>query len=145
MSEAEMMIDEVARTLYAVFDTREGRRFEADPIRAMFVQGASIIKADCGEAVVMDVESFIAPRLALLNGGPVSEFEEHEEAARTEIFGGMARRISRYRKSWREDGQVRSGAGVKYLSLVLAGGDWKIGSLVWQDECEGLSVDHADI
>ena len=145
LSDAVEMIDAATTAFFGHFDNREGRRPDADQLRAAFLEGASIVKATDGGIEAMSVEGFIGPRVELLSSGSLVDFHEWEEAGRTEVFGAMARRVSRYSKAWVEDGAVSTGRGLKYLSFARVDGAWKIAALVWQDEADGLDVDRVSI
>lgn len=145
MSDAIEMIDAATTAFYGCFDNRDGRRPDVDQLRGAFLDGAAIVKAADGGVETMDVEAFIGPRVKLLSGGSLVDFHEWEDGERTETFGAMARRISRYSKAWVEGGDVCTGRGLKYFSFARVGGAWKIASLVWHDEADGLDVDRVTI
>lgn len=109
-------------------------------LRQLFLPGAVIVKEAAGEAVAMTVDAFIPPRGALLTSGVLTEFHEWEVASHTAVFGGMAWRQCRYRKSGVQNGNPFEGAGVKALTFARQHDTWKIASVTWQDEEEGLAL-----
>lgn len=137
-------IDEVARRFFAAFDNRGGKRADFAGLRALFVDGAVVVKVANGKPHVMSVEAFVAPREALLGGGSLTDFHEWEEEARTSVFGGIAWRHCTYRKTGIMNGAEFSGAGMKVISFALSEGRWRIASVLWQDEEEGLVLPPAD-
>ena len=133
-------IDEIATTFFAAFDNRNGKAPDMDALRALFIDGATIVKVANGEAQVMSVDAFIAPREALLRGDALTDFHEWEESAQTSSFGGIAWRRCTYRKSGTMNGAAFVGAGMKVFSFALQDGRWRIASVLWQDEEEGLHL-----
>lgn len=133
-------IDEIVRLFFAAFDNRGANRPDCDDLRALFVDGAVVVKVTAGSTQAMTVEAFIAPRQALLNGGALTDFHEWEEQATTSIFGGIACRRCTYRKSGTMNGSPFEGAGMKVISFALSNGRWRIASVLWQDEEEGLQL-----
>jgi hypothetical protein len=133
-------IDSVAAAFFAAFDSRGGRAVDMSGLRDLLLPEARIVKLDGDGAEVMDPDAFIAPREALLNGGTVTDFHEWEERAETTVFGAAASRRCVYRKAGLRDGEPIAGAGFKAISLVKLAGRWRIASVVWQDQAEGLEL-----
>ena len=131
-------IDSVTRAFFAAFDNRDGRLPDMNALRRLFIEGAVIVKATLNGETVMTVDAFIAPREALLTSGRLAEFHEWEETAHTSLFGNIAWRKCTYRKTGLDAGQPIAGAGVKALSFVRSAGEWKLASVLWQDEEPGL-------
>ena len=82
----------------------------------------------------MTVESFIAPRKALLTGGRLVDFHEWETEAETHVSGALAVWIGAYRKSGLMDGAPYGDGGTKHISLVLTEQGWRIVSVAWEDD-----------
>lgn len=72
------------------------------------------------------MEGFLAPRLALLSSGWLTDVREWELQGRTEVSGDVASHVCTYAKSWVQDGEPRSGRGFKVLHLVRTGAGWRI-------------------
>ena len=137
----ESQIDAVTRAFFAAFDNRDGRRPDMNALRRLFIEGAVIVKATLNGETVMTVEAFIAPRETLLTSGRLTEFHEWEETSHTSLLGAIAWRQCTYRKAGLDAGQPIAGAGVKALSFVRSRDEWKIASVLWQDEEPGLALD----
>lgn len=71
-------IDALAAAFFGAFDNRSGAPPDMAALRLLFVPGAIVAKGEGGDAVTMDVETFIAPRAALLSGGRLTRFHEWE-------------------------------------------------------------------
>lgn len=132
MSDAKSELDRLTAAFFAAFDNRKGR---PDPgLRGLFVPGAVIVKREAGQVVEMTVETFVAPREALLTSGRLTDFHEWETEHETIVSGGLATRVGRYRKDGMMDGAPYAGGGVKHLSFVLTPAGWRIASLLWEDD-----------
>ena len=88
-----------------------------------------------------DVESFIAPRQALLSGGSLVDFQEWELSGRTEVFGDIAQRFCSYAKAGVQDGIPFTARGMKTLQFVRTSAGWRISAAAWDDEREGLAIE----
>ena len=132
---------ELITTFFAAF--RSGG--EALPaLREAFLPGAVIVKACGGVPEVYDVDGFIAPRAALLQGGSLQDFSEWPETGRLEIFGDIAQWFGSYAKGWTQDGERADGAGMKSVQCVRTPDGWRIAAVVWDDTRPGLALaDHA--
>lgn len=125
---------------FSTFNNKNGKQADLDSLAEIFVAGGLIVKT-CGESPsVCNLAEFIAPRRALLNGGDLQEFSEEETWERTDIFGGVAQRLCVYEKSGVLSGQEFTSQGMKSIQLVKTEAGWKISSVAWDDEREGLSV-----
>jgi hypothetical protein len=127
-------IDRLTATFFAAFANERGRSPQLDRLRELFVDGAIIARRAGDEVEMMSVDSFIAPRRALLSSGELTEFSEWETESRTVVMDGIACRWSTYEKKGLMRGEPYGGAGRKILSLVRTADGWKIVSIVWEDE-----------
>lgn len=127
-------IDRVIAAFFAAFDNRSGSAPGLAALPALFLPGAIIVKRAAGRAEAMTVEQFIAPRAVLLTSGRLVDFHEWETETETTLAGGLALRVSRYRKSGLIDGATLAGGGRKHTSLVLSEAGWRIASVAWEDD-----------
>jgi hypothetical protein len=142
MTEAEdrAAIDAVVRAFFAVFDNRGGKRPRLGALHELCLPECVTTRGSAEGPTTCGLESFIAPRAALLTSGELAEFCEEEVAAHTDIFGGVAQRICVYRKSGVLNGSAFRAQGVKTLQLVKTAAGWKISAFAWEDERPGLEV-----
>jgi RimJ/RimL family protein N-acetyltransferase len=129
-------VDALASRFFASFGNR-GRAPRVAALPSMFTPGAvvSIVKKGAPRGVeTCGVRDFVEPRAALLAGGHLRDFEEHEESHETRVDGALAHRSSRYRKSGVRGGERFEGAGRKHFQLVRTERGWKIASLAWEDD-----------
>jgi hypothetical protein len=121
--------DEIAaivRTFFAAFSTEPGVPERMAALRALFLPSAIIVRTCGGEPTVYDVESFIAPRQALLTDGSLTDFREWAEDGHTDLFGDIAQHFCAYGKT--------GGRGMKSIQLVRTGAGWRISAAAWDDE-----------
>ncbi|GAA1594707.1 DUF4440 domain-containing protein [Actinoplanes couchii] len=123
-------IDDLVHTFFAAFVS--GGDSTASLHRVLLPE-ALIIRAG-GEPAIYGVDSFIAPRRELLTGGRLTGFREWEVSARTEIFGDIAQRASRYAKSGVLDGTAFTGEGSKIFHFLRTPTGWRISAVSWHDD-----------
>jgi hypothetical protein len=132
-------IDALTARFFAAFTNAGGKTAEVDGLYGMFVPQAVITKCSASQPEVMTVEQFVEPRRRLLAAGTLVDFEEREVWGRTRIFGGIAQRFSVYEKSGLVSGTQWSARGVKTMQFVRTDAGWRVLSLAWEDEREGLT------
>ena len=133
-------IDHLVSRFFSAFTNVNGTCVNLDGLTDIFLSGAVIIKT-CGEPISLDsLAEFIEPRKKLLNGGELEEFSEEELWERTDIFGGIAQRMCLYRKSGVLSGNRFETKGMKSMQLVNTEAGWKISSVLWDDEREGVAI-----
>jgi len=131
----------VVRTFFGAFTSGPDVAAQMDALRAACLPEARIVRTCGGEPTVYDVETFIAPRQAMLTDGTVERFREWELAGHTEVFGDIAHHFCSYAKEGVQDGAPFTGRGKKTLQLVRTAGGWRISAAAWDDERDGLSLD----
>lgn len=138
--EERQAIDALVSMFFAVFDNRGGRRPRLNTLYDICLPQCVITKSGPGGLTVMGLDAFIEPRAALLSGGGLTEFFEEEVSGRTEVFGGVAQRLSVYRKAGVLDGIAFAARGMKTLQFARAADGWRISAVAWEDEREGLPI-----
>jgi len=138
MNADRQTIDQLVRDLFAAFDNRGGVRPPLGTLRRILLPEAVIVK-NVGPAMeIHGVEAFIAPRERILTDGTLTEFQETEQEARTDIHGNVAQRLSLYRKSGVMSGQPFETRGLKTLQLVRTPDGWRVSALAWDDARDGF-------
>ena len=127
-------IDILVVRFFSAFDNRNGARPHLSEVTDCFTEKATIIRRSNTGAEVYTVGEFAAPRIELLTQGALLHFHEWEVSSTTQIFDGIAARISRYCKSGLLNGTEYSGSGTKCFHLVDMGFGWRISSLAWVDD-----------
>jgi len=100
----------------------------------LFVPGGLLIRNTGPEPEITGVAEFIEPRQRLVTSGQLSWFEETELGETTEIFGGIAHRLSPYQKRGCTDGVDFAARGVISTQFVHTPDGWKITAMAWDDE-----------
>ena len=135
----ESAVEDLVRAFFSAFTSGPETAARLDDLRRIMLPGATVVRT-CGLPVeVYDVESFIAPRLALLTSGEISDFEEWPEPGRVDVFGDVAHWWGPYGKRWRTGTEVHTGRGMKTMSFVRTDDGWRISSAAWDDEREATA------
>ena len=119
---------------FAAFVSGPDAVARAGMLRDLLLPAAIVVRTCGDEPQVLDVESFIAPRVSLLGSGTLADFREWAVHARVDRFGDIAQVWCGYAKSWRRDGVAMAGAGTKSLQLVRTEDGWRISAVAWDDE-----------
>ncbi|MFC5001737.1 DUF4440 domain-containing protein [Dactylosporangium cerinum] len=107
-----------------------GGRPDYEAIRTLFIPEGLLVKAP----EVATVDGFIAPRLALVESGALTQFHESERSGETQVFGNVAQRWSVYDKRGVQDGVAFAAAGRISTQFVRTPSGWLITSMAWDDE-----------
>jgi len=140
ISDAKQAIDELVSVFFSVFAVKKGCKTDLSIINQLFIAEALIIKNVTTAPEIYSLQSFIEPREKMLNEGTLVDFKEEELWERTEIFGNIAQRLSVYRKSGMMSGKAFEARGMKTIQFINTPDGWKMSSLAWDDEREGLSI-----
>ncbi len=140
VSETKLIIDELVSTFFGLFSVKEGCRADLSIINQLFIPEGLIIKNVSSTPEIYNLQQFIEPREKMLNEGVLLDFREEELSEKTEIFGNIAHRFSLYRKSGVMSGVAFEARGMKTIQFVKTPDGWKMSSLAWDDEREGLSI-----
>ena len=133
-------IAELVRTFFAAFSSGPGCAERLDALRSLFLPDAVIVRAGGSNPTVYGVDSFIAPRQALLTGGTLLDFSERELSGRTDVFGDIAAHFCSYAKAGVQDGTPFAARGMKTIQFVRTSDGWRISAAAWDDERPGLEV-----
>ncbi|MDQ2846402.1 MAG: nuclear transport factor 2 family protein [Actinomycetota bacterium] len=139
----EEAIASIVRTFFAAFTSGPDSASRLDELRAVFLPEAVIVRTGGGEPAVYDVESFIAPRQALLSGGTLVDFSEWEVRGHTNIFGDIAQHFGSYAKAGVQDGTPFNARGMKTMQFIRTAAGWRISAAAWDDERDGLELEPA--
>lgn len=132
--DAREEIDKLVGTFFAAFDNRSGASPDLARLLLCFADKAVIARGSDSNVQLFTAAEFALPRIELLTGGNLLDFHESETQSTTQIFGSIASRSSRYRKSGLLNGSPYAGAGTKFFQLVALESGWRISSLAWIDD-----------
>ncbi|MEO6611443.1 MAG: hypothetical protein ABIT05_04900 [Chitinophagaceae bacterium] len=136
----KFVLDELTKQFFQLFTNKDGVVPALENIYKLCIPQAMIIKNTGTSPELYNLEQFIAPRKKILTDGTLVDFSEEEIAERTAIFGNIAQRFCSYKKSGILSGQPFNTKGMKTIQFIKTAEDWKISSLAWDDEREGLEV-----
>ncbi|UYM24914.1 DUF4440 domain-containing protein [Streptomyces albus] len=91
---AKAELDALMGSFMDAFTNTGGRPPRLHAVREVFIPQGMIIMNLPEGPVVYDLDTFLAPRQAMLTDGTLTEFSEWETAERTEIFGSVAHRYT---------------------------------------------------
>ncbi len=83
---------------------------------------------------IYNLDSFIEPRQKMLTDGTLTEFEECEINEQTKICNNIAQRYSEYQKNGILERKSFTKKGYKFFQFVKTNKEWKISSVIWEDE-----------
>ena len=130
----KLRIDILIKKFFNVFNNTNNNKPDWDLLNSICIPEIGIVKKTSAEHTVYDLGSFIEPRKKLLSEGTLKEFDEHEINESTNIIGNIAQRHSVYEKSGVLEGTNFKQKGNKFFQFVKVNNDWKISSVIWQDE-----------
>ncbi len=130
----QQSLDLITKSFFDVFDNRANRQLNLDLLYQLCLFECKIIKTCDSTPVIYDLKSFIEPRKELLNDGSLQNFHEWEVSHQTHIYGRIAQRFSQYQKSGVLNGQDFNAKGTKSIQYVKVDSEWKISSVIWDDE-----------
>jgi hypothetical protein len=127
----------LTRALYEVVSAAPGER-NWDAIRHYYHPEARLVRtglnADGTPFVsVFTLDAYIENVRQVLDGVRFSEVEVAQESV---VFGNVARLTSVYEYTR----QTVRGRGVNFFTLVHDAGEWRVMSIVWDNERPGLSL-----
>jgi len=131
----------IVRTFFAAFASGPDSAPRLDELREVFLSEAVIVRTCGGEPAVYGVDSFIAPRQALLSGDTLVDFSEWKLRGPTEIFGDIAQHFCSYAKAGVQDGAPFTARGMKTLQFVRTTAGWRISAAAWDDERDGVEIE----
>ncbi|AIY17670.2 Cif family virulence factor [Pimelobacter simplex] len=130
-------VEAVVARFFAAFVSGPDAAERAADLRAVLLPQALVVRtapADPAGPTTYDVEGFIAPRVALLASGTMTDFREWVVAGRTDLAGDIAQHWCTYAKSWHQDGAEVTGSGTKSIQLVRTADGWRISAVAWVDD-----------
>jgi hypothetical protein len=139
----EAAINRVVKTFFAAFVSGSDSRVRLERLRELMLPEAVITRTCGGEPTVYGVDSFIAPRQALLESGQLLNFSEWELSSRTDVFGDIAHHFCSYEKAGEQEGLPFRARGMKSIQLVRTTAGWRISAAAWDDERDGLAIHEA--
>ena len=133
---------EMTRALYRVVSAAPAER-NWDAVRPFYHPEARLVRTgvDANGAPfvsVFSLDAYIENVRQLLDDE--TRFSEVEVAQESVVFGNVARLTSVYEFTWQSPQETRRGRGVNFFTLIREADQWRIMSIVWDNERPGLSL-----
>lgn len=130
----KLLISSITHSFYSAFTNKYQGKPKMHLLSEHCIPRVLIIKIREGSADVMDLPSFMEPRINILTNGTLQDFEEKEIFEETKIVNGIAQRYSLYEKTGIINGLPFKTRGHKLFQFLRTRGLWKISSVTWEDE-----------
>ncbi|MEJ2127681.1 MAG: nuclear transport factor 2 family protein [Woeseiaceae bacterium] len=133
--------EELTKRLYTLISSpSDARDWEAE--RSLYHPRATMVRTGLDDngapfALVMSYDEYIANATRLLDGVEFREVELRQEVTE---FGNVAQLTSVYEFTFQGRHRQDSGRGVNFFNLINEGDGWKIMSIVWDNERDGVSL-----
>ncbi|MGG5208238.1 GNAT family N-acetyltransferase [Chryseobacterium sp. MIQD13] len=134
ISADKFRIDEISKSFFGIFTNVNDSRPEWDLLNSICIPETMIISKKENEHTVYNLTSFIEPRKKILTDGTLTEFKEYETFEQTIIFNNIAQRHSEFQKQGVLEGKSFRQKGHKYFQFVKTMEQWKISSVIWEDD-----------
>jgi hypothetical protein len=133
---------ELTRALYRVVSAAPAER-NWDAVRRFYHPEARLVRTGVNPdgspfVSVFSLDAYIENVRQLLDAD--TRFSEVEVAQESVVFGNVARLTSVYEFTWQSPKETRRGRGVNFFTLVCEAGQWRIMSIVWDNERPGLTL-----
>ncbi len=135
----EQAIKKAVDDAYAAISFKKGDTARYDSIKNYFIPKAQLISFRSDSMQVMNISQFITVYRTFIEGDSVKMFYEKELYGKTEQFGKIASRISTY-KTYLNTMDKPEEQGVNSFQLVKTPEGWKVSSIIWDVEREGLKI-----
>jgi hypothetical protein len=140
IADAQTAVDLLSAEFFRCVSFSAGERPDYAGIRELFVPAGVLFKGVAGGVEATSVEEFIEPRQRSFDEGTLTEFRETELSSTTNIFGSAASRQSVYDKAGVSGGAQIGGRGIIFTQFVFLDGSWRMTSMAWDDERDGLDL-----
>ena len=137
------MNDDFARivdTFFRCVSFEEGSEPAYGGILDLCVPEAHFFKTVPGSRETASAQHFVANRRRAFASGAMSAFHEVEISGVSHRFGNVGHRLSAYDKRGVLDGQPFAARGVTLTQFVHLDAGWRISSMAWDDERDGLQI-----
>lgn len=128
------LIDNLTAELYNAICFEVGVHPPMERLTKLFIPTANMIRNDGDSPEVMTVDDFIKSYTDRISDGTIKSFYEGELNHITEIFGKIAHRFSVYETKFDLANPEPFSIGINSIQFIKIGDDWKISSIVWNNQ-----------
>ncbi len=108
-------------------------------LRNCFTVSATMANNTLGEPVRLSVDRFISLFRSQMQQSDFPPFYVRELNYKVEQFGNIAQRFGGFEICY-YDSNIENKKGMASIELLLIRGDWKINSMIWQEETEDFKL-----
>lgn len=128
------LIDNLTSELYNAICFEICSHPPVEKLKELFIPTANMIRNDGASPEVMTVDDFIKSYTNRISDGTIKSFYEGELKNITEIFGTIAHRFSAYETKFDLANPEPFSIGINSIQFIKIGDDWKISSIVWNNQ-----------
>ncbi len=143
MNDANLEADNIQvliDALYASICFDEGKLPDFAALRSSFIENGKLINNNGNMPFIVNIDEFIEVLKNQIATGAVKSFYEKEIFHRTDIFGKIAQRFSTYEARFDKSAVQPFSTGINSIQLIKIGNNWKVTSMVWNDENALLKI-----
>ena len=139
-NEDRQLLGKLTDKLYKSICFEIGEQPPVENLRKMFIPTANMIRNDSNSPGIMTVDDFILSYTKRIDDGTIKSFYEGELSNVTEIFGKIAHRFSTYETKFDLDNPEPFTVGINSIQYVKISNEWKISSIVWNNQTDDLII-----
>jgi hypothetical protein len=136
-------IDSLTRKFYECVCFNPEHYPKYDQLQELFYGDGKLMNSNFDQPLEFTVQSYIQAIMHQIDDGNARFFSQQEISDVTEVFGKTAQRISVYEYTFEAETTQSWKRGVNYMQFILIDGQWKIVSMLWNDEKEELRIPEA--
>ena len=130
------LIDNLTSELYNAICFEVDGYPPVERLKELFIPTANMIRNDADSPEMMTVDNFIKSYTERIADGTIKSFYEGELKHITEIFGTVAHRFSAYETKFDLENPEPFSIGINSIQYIKIGNNWKISSIVWNNQTE---------
>ena len=128
------LIDNLTAELYKSICFEVDNHPPVEKLKDLFIPTANMIRNDEASPEIMTVDDFIKSYTDRISDGTIKSFYEGELNHITEIFGTIAHRFSTYETKFDLTNPKPFSLGINSIQYIKIGNNWKISSIVWNNQ-----------
>ncbi len=128
------LIDDLTAELYKSICFEVNNYPPVEKLKDLYIPTANMIRNDEASPEIMTVDDFIKSYTDRISDGTIKSFYEGELNHITEIFGTIAHRFSTYETKFDLTDPKPFSMGINSIQYIKIGNNWKISSIVWNNQ-----------
>jgi hypothetical protein len=142
-NERQRLLGRALDAMYESISFPEGGEPDWKRMQSVFHRNARFVRVTPEAIDYLDMRSFQAMALEMLDRGVYTSFFENEIARRVEIFGSIAHVLSAYETKRSPEATSFLARGVNSIQLLWDGTSWRVLNLTWDEEsdCNFMDID----